>query len=267
METGGYEMIRSTKNIDELYAELGFMLLYEGEECKGRNGNTRSIFSTRLQYDMANGFPILSMRKIFWKGVLGEFISFLQDAETVEEFRANGCNYWDLWADEDGHLSLDYPPRAQLDYVITLLRTEPSSRRILIDLWNPDNRGNLSLDPCHTQYQFSVRVGRLDMIWTQRSVDYAVGAPSDFILAALYNVTIANEVGLAPGIITFNFGDTHLYEEHLNDFATMLREYELNPCDSYVNYELLANTKTIGKDSLTLIDYHPTSSYKFELKA
>lgn len=260
-------MSRSTKNIDELYAELGFYLLYEGEERKGRNGNTKSVFSTRLQYDMANGFPILSMRKIFYKGIVGEFISFLQDAKTVEEFRANGCNYWDLWADETGKLTLDYPPREQLNYVITLLKTEPESRRILIDLWNPDNRGNLSLDPCHTQYQFSVRAGRLDMIWTQRSVDYAVGAPSDFILAALYNVTIANEVGLAPGIITFNFGDTHLYEEHINDFATMLRNYELNPSDSYVNYSLTACTKTIDKDSLELIDYHPTQTIKFELKA
>lgn len=260
-------MERLTKTIDEVYADLGFYLLGTGDFRKGRNGNTLSLFGTQLKYDMANGFPILSMRKIFWKGVLGEFISFLQDAETVEEFRANGCNYWDLWADETGHLALDYPPREQLEYVIGLLKSDPTSRRIIIDLWNPDNRGNLSLDPCHTQYQFSVRAGRLDMIWTQRSVDYAVGAPSDFILAALYNVTIANECDLVPGIITFNFGDTHLYEEHIDDFATMLRNYELNPSNSYVSYELTSTTKDITKDSLTLIDYEPAGSYKFELKA
>lgn len=260
-------MERLTKTIDEVYADLGFYLLGTGDFRKGRNGNTLSLFGTQLKYDMANGFPILSMRKIFWKGVLGEFISFLQDAETVEEFRANGCNYWDLWADETGHLSLDYPPREQLEYVIRLLKSDPTSRRILIDLWNPDNRGQLSLDPCHTQYQFSERRGRLDMIWTQRSVDYAVGAPSDFILAALYNVTIANEVGLAPGIITFNFGDTHLYEEHINEFSCMLREYELNPCNKYIDYSLEATTKTISKDSLILNNYEPREARKFLLKA
>lgn len=257
-------MNRSIKSIDELYAQLGFYLLYEGEWQQGRNGRTKSIFSTQLKYDMANGFPILSMRKIFYKGVVGEFISFLQDAKTVEAFEANGCNYWKLWADEAGNLQLDYPPRGQLDYVINLIRNEPTSRRILIDLWNPDNRGKLSLDPCHTQYQFSVRNGRLDMIWTQRSVDYAVGAPSDFILAALYNVTIANECNLVPGIITFNFGDTHLYEEHIDEFTTMLRNYELNPYNSYVNYELLGDTKGFN---LELFDYEPMGSYKFELKA
>jgi len=117
------------------------------------------------------------------------------------------------------------------------------------------------------QYQFSVRNGKLDMIWTQRSVDYAVGAPSDFILAALYNITIANECDLIPGIITFNFGDTHIYEEHIDEFASMLRAYELYQCSSRVDYELTDSIYNITQDSLTLIDYKPCGVYKFELKA
>lgn len=255
------------KSIDDLYLDLGFQVLDNGIIRHGRNGITKSLFGTQLKYDMAAGFPILSMRKIFWKGVLGEFISFLQDAKNVEEFETNGCNYWKLWAADDGTLTLDYPPREQLDYVIRLLKTEPDSRRILIDLWNPDNRGKLSLDPCHTQYQFSVRKGRLDMIWTQRSVDYAVGAPSDFILAALYNITIANECNLVPGIITFNFGDTHLYEEHWDTFLELLRSYEISGKQKFVDYTCTANTKTIGKDSLVLTNYEPGPVVKFELKA
>lgn len=264
MATTRHELVRS---IDKAYAQLGFEILFNGEKRQGRNGNTLSLFGTQLKWDMCLGFPILTMRKIYWKGVLGEFISFLQDAKTIQEFEANGCNYWKLWANTDGSLQLDYPPRSQLDYVINLVKNEPESRRILIDLWNPENRGKLSLDPCHTQYQFSVREGRLDMIWTQRSVDYAVGAPSDFILAALYNVAIANECDLEPGIITFNFGDTHLYEEHIDDFANLIRNYELFGKETYVDYELTATTKTITKDSLLLFDYDPKNVVKFELKA
>ena len=256
-----------TKSIDQAYMELGFYLLYEGKTVKGRNGNTKSIFGTTLKYDMANGFPILSMRKVFYKGIVGEFISFLQDAKSTQHFEINGCNYWKLWADEDGSLRLDYPPREQLDYIINLIKTEPTSRRILIDLWNPENRGKLSLDPCHTQYQFSVRNGKLDMIWTQRSVDFAVGAPSDFILAALYNITIANECNLIPGIITFNFGDTHLYEEHIDTFATMLRQYELTDERQFVDYGLTDSIYNISQESLTLLEYEPLGFYKFELKA
>jgi thymidylate synthase len=247
------------KSIDTLYTELGYTILEQGTLVEGRNGNTLSVFGTTLKYDMAAGFPILSMRKIYYRGVIGEFKSFLEDAKTVKEFEANGCNYWKLWADEDGSLRLDYPPREQLNYVIDLLKAEPTSRRAIISLWNPANRGKLSLDPCHTQYQFSIREGCLDMIWTQRSVDYAVGAPSDFILAALYVLTIAIALDVDPGIITFNFGDTHLYGEHIEEFVSMLSDYEQSP---FVNY--FYNPQTYG---LTLINYEPKEARKFVLKA
>lgn len=249
------------KSIDTLYADLGYILLSQGTFIEGRNGMTLSLFGTTLKYDMAAGFPILSMRKIYYKGIVGEFKSFLEDAKSIQEFEANGCNYWKLWADEDGSLRLDYPPREQLKYIIDLLKTEPTSRRAVISLWNPDNRGKLSLDPCHTQYQFSIRDGRLDMIWTQRSVDYAVGAPSDFILAALYVLTISTELGVAPGIITFNFGDTHLYVEHHVEFGSMLQTQGQRK-EKFVDYSYNPQTFT-----LNLINYEPEEARKFVLKA
>lgn len=255
-------------SIDFAYANLGYKILAEGLIQSGRNGKTISLFGTQIKYDIGRGFPLLRMRKIFYKGVVGEFVSFLQDAKSLQEFESNGCNYWKLWANADGSLKLDYPPREQLDYVLNLLKTEPTSRRIIIDLWNPENRGKLSLDPCHTQYQFSVRSGFLDMIWTQRSVDYAVGAPSDFILAALYVITIANEVGLEPGVVTFNFGDTHVYEEHIADFKAMLDNTRgssdrLTP----VLYTLDSGIKSFKPDDLVITGYNPKSIIKFLLKA
>ena len=252
------------ESIDNAYRDLGKKIITEGEWREGRNGRTLSLFGTQMKYDLANGFPLLNMRRLYPKGMIGEFISFLEDAKTVEEFERNGCPYWKLWAEDNGDLILDYPPREQLDYVIDLIKNEPGSRRMIIDLWNPENRGKLSLDPCHTQYQFSVRNGKLHMIWTQRSVDFAIGAPSDFVVAALYVITIANETGLEPGEITFNFGDTHLYEEHVVNFAKLLSKTVYNPG---INYECTATTKDFGLDSLTLFNYRPNDPVKFLLKA
>lgn len=252
------------KSIDKAYYLLGKQILRDGLWREGRNGRTLSIFGTQLKYDLANGFPLLNMRKIFYKGVIGEFKSFIEDARTIEEFEANGCPFWKLWADEEGKLTLDYPPRKQLDYVIDLIKNEPESRRIIIDLWNPDNRGKLSLDPCHTQYQFSVRQGKLNMIWTQRSVDFAIGAPSDFILAALYTITIANECELIPGEITFNFGDTHIYAEHYKEFEDMLN----TPFSTLGTYYILTDSiKNFKLDSLEIVNYMPNKPRKFLLKA
>ena len=251
-------------NINQLYKEVGLEILYDGIDREGRNGHTRSVFGKQIKYDMGTyGFPLLSMRKIFYKGVIGEFISFLQDAKTVKEFEANGCNYWKTWADIDGNLKLDYPPRDQLDYVVKLLRHSPESRRILIDLWNPENRGKLSLDPCHTQYQFYVRNGKLDMIWNQRSVDYAVGMPSDFVLAGCWILMLCEECGFEPGVITFNLGDTHLYHEHLDQFKAMMhRSTEALPV---VGFSLMG-VKDINVDSIRIRNYTPQLPIKFELK-
>lgn len=251
--------------LDNEYLDLGQKIMQEGERRMGRNGETVALFGTTLTHDFGHGFPLLHCRKIYYKGIIGEFISFLQDAKTVQEFEANGCNYWKLWAGDNGELILDYAPRKQLDYVIDLINNEPTSRRILIDLWNPENRGKLSLDPCHTQYQFFVRAETyLDMIWTQRSVDYAIGAPSDFVLAGLYVASIAHECRLLPGKITFNFGDTHVYKEHWEGFSQLVSKRYTDP--PFCQYVLLDGIKSFNKDSITISNYKPDAAFKFVLK-
>ena len=253
-------------NINKLYKELGLQILYNGEDKQTRNGNTRSLFGTQIKYDMGlHGFPLLSMRKINYVAAFGEFKGFMMDSNTIEQFEANECGYWKLWADNDGSLRLDYPPRKQLDYVIDLLKTDPNSRRILIDLWNPENRGKLSLDPCHTQYQFYVnKGGKLNMIWTQRSVDYAIGAPYDFILAGCYMLTLCKECKMEPGEITFNFGDAHLYEEHIEDFRLMMsRDTDALVIDSIS----LDGPKDFQLESIRIDNYRPQQHIKYKLKA
>lgn len=245
------------ESIDLAYKELATKVLDYGEKRETRNGNTLSLFGTSISFDMEHiGLPLLSLRKMYINGVVGEFRGFIRDVRTVQEFKELGCNYWDLWADEGGNLNLDYPPREQLNAVIELINTDPNGRRHIINLWNHENLESLSLPCCHFNYQFYVRKGRLDMVWTQRSVDVAVGLPSDFILAALYLIYIGERTNLKPGRVTMNFGDTHIYEEHIADMKMMLQR---TPSYSYIDYQW-------EDEQLAPLNYRHHSPIKFKLK-
>ena len=244
-------------NLDTAYIQLIQNVLDNGELRETRNGTTLGIFGASLTYDIGEyGLPLISLRKIFTKGVVGEFRGFLQDVKTVAEFQALGCPYWDLWGNEDGTLNLDYPPREQLDAVIESIKKDPMGRRHIINLWDHTHLDDLSLPCCHFNYQFYVRKGLLDIIWTQRSVDVAIGMPSDFVLAALYVKHIADATGLYPGRMTMNFGDTHIYEEHLEDIKEMIkRPVATEPI--YWHWD---------GESLEVDNYHPQPAIKFLLK-
>ncbi len=246
------------KYIDELYEELVNEIMTEGTVRETRNGETRSVFGTSIKFDVANGgLPLLSYRKIFTKGIVGEFKGFLQDAKTVEEFRALGCPYWDLWAGKNGELELDYPPREQWDALIEGIKKDPGSRRHMINVWNHERLDELSLPCCHFNYQFYVRDGFIDMIWTQRSLDVAIGLPSDLILATLYLTEIANRTDLKPGTIRMNFGDAHVYKEHWIPMTQMLMHR--HPYKGKIEY-------TWNGEDLTYMNYMPYDKVDFLLK-
>lgn len=245
-------------SIDRCYKELVMDVINEGEMRETRNGTTLSTFGTTLKFDVeSNGLPLLSYRHIYTKGIVGEFLGFLQDAQTVEEFEALGCPYWKLWGDKEGSLKLDYPPREQLNAVIESIKAEPTGRRHIINLWDHTHLDALSLPCCHFNYQFYVRKGKLDIIWTQRSLDVAIGLPSDLVLATLYLEHIGQATGLKPGRITMNFGDTHIYEEHLSDLKRLV--FMRLPNDEPIKY------KWDGKE-LTYSNYEPNEAVKFLLK-
>lgn len=246
------------KYIDEVYRELVEEVLENGTKRETRNGTTLSLFGTSMKFDIEEtGLPLLSWRKIFTKGVVGEFLGFLQDAKTVEEFEALGCPYWKLWADEDGKLELDYPPREQWDLLIQGIKDDPMSRRHIINVWDHKRLDELSLPCCHFNYQFYVRDGRLDLIWTQRSLDIAVGLPSDLILACLYLEEIGQKTGLEPGRVTMNFGDSHIYEEHIDDLTGMI--YDNEPCLERLDY-------VWDGTELSYEGYEPNKRIQFLLK-
>ena len=203
------------------YAKLIEKILREGEVRKTRNGETTSIFGNMLTVPM-NGdmsFPVLQGRKMFPKGVFGELAAILRKPTCVADFERFGCNYWGLWAKEDGSINVDYGNAwhagDQIEKLKTALKYNNTDRRMIISGWRPDRLDDLDLPCCHLLYQFYVRDGKyLDMMWYQRSVDTMIGLPSDIIFAATWLIAIANEFDYQPGEIKMSLGDCHVYAEH-----------------------------------------------------
>ena len=261
------------------YKELVKNILAKGKNKTGRNGNTISLFGTQLKFD-ATHIPLLNGRKIFINGVLGEFAAFMQNKTNVYDIKKLGCNYWDDWAGKEGILKLDYINQlhsiqvnmnngwySQLEALKIGLRNDPMSRRHIINLWVPDNLHLLSLPCCHYSYQFLVdEDNKLHMIWTQRSADTMVGIPSDMILAYLWVQCLSKELGFKPGEVTMNFGDTHIYEEHISGAKQYLEVLEPRLIPIATLNDKFTGIEQFYPDQLDITQYEPHPAIKFELK-
>lgn len=261
------------------YKDLVKQVLACGEVKECRNGVTTSLIGTQLKFDAAN-IPLLNGRKIFYKGVIGEFSAFMNACITIQEFKDMGCNYWDAWADDKGILRLDYVTQlhfplikvsdcwiTQLEALKIGLVNDKFSRRHIINLWRPENLHVLSLPCCHYSYQFIVSVdNKLNMIWTQRSADVMVGIPSDMILAYLWVQCLSKELGFKPGEVTMNFGDTHIYEEHIAGAKQYLEVLEPRLIPIATLNDKFTCIEQFYPDQLDIIQYDPHPAIKFELK-
>lgn len=236
------------QQFEGVYVDLIHKILVDGQARPGRNGETKSIFGFTMHVDMTNDnrFPLLHGRHIFYKGVLGELAAFFRGPKTIGDFEDWGCNYWGQWANVDGDINIDYGNKwldfngvNQIAEVSKSLREEPASRRHIVSGWDPSSLADSSLPCCHFLYQWYVRDDEyLDMIWYQRSVDTMVGLPSDIVLAAAWNILLANEVDLKPGKLTFNLGDCHIYEEHYEQAAIFAANRKI--MRTYPEYNLRA---------------------------
>lgn len=260
------------------YAQLVQKILTQGEKRQTRNGETTSLFGAMLKVPM-NGdmtFPLLQGRRTYPKGVLGELAAMLRKPTCLADFEKWGCNYWKLWAKEDGSINVDYGNAwhadGQIERLKDSLANNPTDRRMIINGWRPANLDNLDLPCCHLLYQFYVRDGKfLDMIWYQRSVDTMIGLPSDIIFAAAWLISIANEFNLVPGEITMMLGDCHIYKEHYEAAKVYIDNVVYEPIATPPTYRLTAKT---GKDFCTfepndilLNVYQTHSKLNLELKA
>lgn len=218
------------------YFALVNKVLKHGYLTDNRNGLTKSLIGETLKFSLyENDFPLLNSRKYSFRGVFGEFAALIRGPKNLNDFIDQGCSYWAKWANKDLSIDLDYGNAwldfngvNQLEWLVNELKTNPTSRRLIVTGWNPANviNNKLSLPCCHYSYQFIVRDDTLNLVWIQRSADLMIGVPADAVLAALWVIALANEVGLEPGEVTMQFGDTHIYEEHLEQAEALRNTYQ-----------------------------------------
>ena len=221
------------------YLDLVRRALEEGEPRSDRTGvGTRSLFGHQIRFDLADGFPLLTNRKIHLKSIVHELLWFIKGETNTAYLKANGVSIWDEWADERGELGPVYGKQwrrwatpdggaiDQLKQVIEQIRTNPQSRRLIVNAWNVADIPRMALAPCHVMFQFYVTgSGRLSCQLYQRSADLFLGVPFNIASYALLTHMIAQVTDLKPGEFVHTFGDAHLYENHL-DQARLLLERE-----------------------------------------
>ncbi len=217
------------------YLELMDRILTTGAVKTDRTGTgTRSIFGHQMRFDLADGFPLVTTKKVHLRSVVVELLWFLQGSTNVRWLQERGVTIWDEWADAEGELGPVYghqwrswpaPDGRHIDQiagVVHSLRTNPDSRRHIVSAWNVAEVGEMALPPCHTMFQFYVADGRLSCQLYQRSADVFLGVPFNIASYALLTAMMARVVGLQPGEFIHTLGDAHLYSNHLEQARLQL---------------------------------------------
>ena len=217
------------------YHELMERILAEGVERPDRTGTgTLSVFGHQMRFDLAEGFPLVTTKRVHVKSVVHELLWFLSGDTNVRSLQANGVTIWDEWADADGELGPVYgrqwrawptPDGGTIDQiagVVSTLRSDPHSRRLMVSAWNPADVPKMALPPCHVLFQFYVADRRLSCQLYQRSADVFLGVPFNIASYALLTHMVAHVTGLVPGEFVHTLGDAHLYLNHLEQARTQL---------------------------------------------
>ncbi|AHB49518.1 thymidylate synthase [Hyphomicrobium nitrativorans NL23] len=209
------------------YLDLLRRVRTEGAAKSDRTGTgTRAVFGHQMRFDLAEGFPLLTTKKLHVKSIIHELIWFLAGDTNIGYLKAHGVRIWDEWAREDGSLGPVYgkqwrswmaPDGRTIDQIseaVHTIKTDPDSRRIIVSAWNPADIPEMALAPCHCLFQFYVADGRLSCQLYQRSADVFLGAPFNIASYALLTMMVAQVTGLKPGDFVHTFGDAHLYVNH-----------------------------------------------------
>ncbi len=223
------------------YLDLLRLVRDHGLEKRDRTGTgTRSIFGHQMRFDLGEGFPLATTKKVHLKSIIYELLWFLRGATNVQWLQEHGVTIWDEWADKNGELGPVYgyqwrswPTRPEkkgekggtIDQIANLIRdikANPDSRRLIVTAWNPADVPKMALPPCHCLFQFYVAEGRLSCQLYQRSADIFLGVPFNIASYALLTMMVAQVTGLHPGDFVHSFGDAHLYLNHLEQADAQL---------------------------------------------
>lgn len=217
------------------YHDLMKHVLENGTKKEDRTGTgTISVFGYQMRFDLAEGFPVVTTKKLHLRSIIHELLWFLQGDTNIKYLKDNGVSIWDDWADENGDLGPVYgyqwrswptPDGGKIDQMSKLIeqiKRNPDSRRLLISAWNVANVDDMALPPCHTMFQFYVANGKLSCQLYQRSADIFLGVPFNIASYALLTLMIAQVCDLEPGEFIHTFGDAHIYSNHLEQVNLQL---------------------------------------------
>jgi len=217
------------------YLELMRHVKTNGVRKEDRTGTgTVSVFGYQMRFNLSEGFPAITTKKLHFRSIIGELLWFLKGDTNINSLHEDGVTIWDEWADENGNLGPIYGyqwrswPTAdgrhidQITRVLDEIRTNPTSRRLMVSAWNVGEIEKMALPPCHSMFQFYVADGRLSCQLYQRSADIFLGVPFNIASYSLLTLMIAQIVGLEPGDFVHTLGDAHLYRNHLEQAELQL---------------------------------------------
>ncbi|MDO9396239.1 MAG: thymidylate synthase [Herbiconiux sp.] len=253
------------------YEDLLRETLATGTPKADRTGTgTRSVFGRQLRFDLAEGFPLITTKRVHFKSIAYELLWFLRGESNVAWLQQNGVTIWDEWADDAGELGPVYgvqwrswpaPSGEQIDQitqVIDAIRTDPDSRRLIVSAWNVAEIPQMALAPCHALFQFYVANGRLSCQLYQRSADLFLGVPFNIASYALLTHLVAAQTGLEVGEFVWTGGDCHIYDNHVEQVELQLQREAYAPPTLRIRAER-ASVFDYEYDDLEIVDYvhHP----------
>ena len=251
------------------YLDLMRHVLDHGHRKSDRTGTgTRSVFGWQMRYDLADGFPLLTTKKLHLRSIIHELLWFLQGDTNIRYLKENGVSIWDDWADAEGDLgpvygkqwrSWEAPDGRSIDQIsqlIEALKKNPDSRRHIVSAWNPSEVDRMALPPCHALFQFYVAGGKLSCQLYQRSADIFLGVPFNIASYALFTMMVAQVCGYELGDFVWTGGDCHLYTNHLEQTQLQLSR-ELRPLPRMRINREVKDIFAFTIDDFTLEGYNP----------
>lgn len=251
------------------YLDLLDHIMKKGVDKSDRTGTgTRAVFGYQMRFDLSEGFPMLTTKKLHLKSIIHELLWFLDGDTNVKYLQDNGVRIWNAWADENGELGPVYgkqwrnwlkPNGESVDQIkraVDLIKNNPDSRRIIVNAWNVGELEDMALTPCHCLFQFFVADGKLSCQLYQRSADTFLGVPFNIASYALLTMMMAQVCDLEPGDFVHSFGDVHLYKNHFEQAELQLTRTP----KSLPTIKINPNVKSIFDfkfEDFELVDYEP----------
>ena len=259
------------------YLELLQHVLDHGSPREDRTGTgTVGVFGYQMRFDLSEGFPLLTTKKLHLRSIIHELLWFLLGETNIKYLKDNGVSIWDEWADENGDLGPVYGSQwrswpdgkggsiDQIANVVHDIKTNPFSRRLLVTAWNPAEIQDMALPPCHCLFQFYVNDGKLSCQLYQRSADIFLGVPFNIASYALLTMMMAQVCGLQPGDFVHTFGDAHIYKNHLDQVRLQLSR-EPRPLPTMRLNPEVKDIFGFRYEDFTLENYNPHPHIKGEV--